>query len=246
MSSPFSVADLLAVDPFVGIHKIASYEISHIRLIEAAAKSGKPAIFSTGASTLDDITWATQHFRSLSQAPYCLMQCTAKYPAGLSSLNLGVIPLLKAKYAVPVGLSDHTREPIAGPLAAVALGADLIEKHFTLDNRLPGPDHAFAVTAKELKQLVEYVRMAEQVVGPSCKSVLPEEEELFAYARRGLQAIKAINKGDELLEGINFDILRPGKQRRGAHPRFIHSIQRQHAERAIPSGDGVQLEDCKK
>jgi N-acetylneuraminate synthase len=245
MSSPFSVADLEAVDPFVRVHKIASYEISHIRLIEAAARTGKPAIFSTGASSLEDIEWATQHFRTFTQAPFCLMQCTARYPAGLNNLNLGVIPILKARFGVPVGLSDHTRDPVAGPLAAVALGADLIEKHFTLDNRLPGPDHAFAVTADELKQMVRYIRMAEQVVGPACKSVLPEEEELFWYARRGLQATKAIQKGDELLEGVNFDILRPGKQRRGAHPKFIGHVHKGLAGRAIPLGDGVQLEDCR-
>ena len=243
MSSPFSVADLNAVDPFTPLHKIASYEISHVRLIDAAARTGKPAVLSTGASELHDIQWAVDRFQSLSQATLCLMQCTARYPAPLSSLNLGTIPLLKSRFGLPVGLSDHTRDPISGPLAAVALGANIIEKHYTLDNRLPGPDHAFAIVPEELRDLVAYVRRAEEVVGSGCKSVQQEEEELFAYARRGLQAIKSIAKGDKLEEGVNFDILRPGKQKRGIHPCHVNDVNGKNATRAIALGDGIQSGD---
>lgn len=244
MSSPFSIADCRLVDPHVPIHKLASYEISHLRLIEEIAKTGKPVIVSTGASTVDDIRWAVETFRSGSQAGLCLMQCTAQYPSGLASLNLGVIPYLKSLFGVPVGLSDHSRHHLIGPVAAVALGADLIEKHFTLYNRLPGPDHAFAVTPVELKEMVESIRLAEQVVGSACKSVQPVEEELFAYARRGLQAISEIGVGERLIEGLNFDILRPGKQPRGAHPKHIESINARAATRVIRLGEGIQLEDC--
>lgn len=243
MSSPFSVADMQAIDPFTDLHKIASYEISHSRLIEAIAGTGKPAVMSTGASDIADIEWAVRYFQSLTKSTLCLMQCTARYPAPLSSLNLGTIPLLKAKFGLPVGLSDHTRDPISGPLAAVALGANLIEKHYTLDNRLPGPDHAFAITPSELHQLVKAVRDAEQVVGASAKTVQPEEEELYWYARRGLQAVKDIKKGDALLEGTNVEILRPGKQKRGIHPRFIANMQNKKSKRDIHSGDGIQSAD---
>jgi N-acetylneuraminate synthase len=243
MSSPFSVSDLQAIDPFTAIHKIASYEISHTRLIEAIAATGKPAVLSTGASDLADIEWAVQHFQSLSKSTLCLMQCTARYPAPLSSLNLGTIPLLRQKFGLPVGLSDHTRDPITGPLAAVALGANLIEKHYTLDNRLPGPDHAFAITAVELKQMVKAIRDAEQVVGPGSKVVQSEEEELFWYARRGLQAIKNIGKGELFEEGVNFDILRPGKQKRGVHSKHIVQLKGARSKRDIKLGDGIQLED---
>lgn len=246
MSSPFSVSDFEAVNPYVPIHKIASYEISHIRLIEAIAKSGKPAMMSTGASNLRDIEWAVRYFQSLSKSTLCLMQCTARYPASLSSMNLGVIPLLKARFQLPVGLSDHSRDPITAPLAAVALGANLIEKHYTLDNRLPGPDHAFAITAAELCAMVSYIRKAESVIGSSCKSIQTEEDELYSYARRGLQSIAKIVKGDPFVEGVNFDILRPGKQKRGMHPRFINSLQNQVAIRDISIGEGIQPTDVTK
>lgn len=243
MSSPFSGADFNAIDPFTPIHKIASYEISHSRLIEHAAQSGKPLILSTGASDLNDIRWAVDHFRSLSTANVCLMQCTAKYPAPLSSLNLGTIPLLQSLFGVPVGLSDHSQDAIIGPSAAVALGANLIEKHFTLDKRLPGPDHAFAITPEELKAMVLAIRQTEQVVGSGVKNVLPEESELYYYARRGLQAIAEIGVGDQFYEGKNIDILRPGKQRRGIHPKHLDRVLAGRATRKINLGDGIQESD---
>lgn len=243
MSSVFSVDDLKAVDPFTPMHKLASYEISHLRLIEAMAATGKPAILSTGASSPEDINWAVSKFRSMSQATLSLMQCTARYPAPLSSLNLSVIPWMKARWGVPAGLSDHSRDPITGPLAAVALGANLIEKHYTLHNDLPGPDHKFAVTAAELKEMVAAIRRAEEAVGDGVKRVHQEEEELYHYARRGVQAIASIEAGAPFVEGENFAILRPGKQRRGMHPKNIERLQGARAQRLIPVGDGIGEDD---
>lgn len=243
MSSPFSVKDLEAVNPYVAIHKIASYEINHLRLIEAAAASGKPLVLSTGASNLEEIAWSIDKFQSLSQSQLCLMQCTAKYPAPLSSLNLGVIPLLKSVFGLPVGLSDHSREPIAGPMSAVALGADVVEKHYTLNNHLPGPDHAFAVTAPELKDMVRAIRSIEGICGNGIKAVLPDEEELFWYAKRGLQCTTDIKIGDHFVEGKNFDILRPGRQKRGLHPKHTEHLSSLRATRTIKAGDGIQEGD---
>lgn len=246
MSSPFSVADLNAVDQWVSIHKIASYEICHIRLLEAAAATRKPLILSTGASTTDDITWAVSHFKSLSDAPICLMQCTAKYPAPNKALNLRAIPTLKAMYGVPVGLSDHSRNPIVGPVSAVAVGANLLEKHFTVDNRLPGPDHAFALEPDELKLMISSIRQAEEAMGHGVKDVLPDEQELFLYAKRGLQAIRDIQVGDHFVEDENFAILRPGKQTKGASPTLIDQLRTSTANRSIKTGEGIQLCDCKR
>ena len=148
MSTAFSPADFAAVDPLVKVHKIASYEISHIRLIELAARSGKPTVMSTGAATLDDVAWAVGHYHRSGGKDLCLMQCTAKYPAPLDTLRLATIPELQRMFGVSVGLSDHSREAVVGPLAATAIGARVIEKHFTLDNRLPGPDHPFALNSR--------------------------------------------------------------------------------------------------
>ncbi len=243
MSSAFSRADFEAVDPYVRTHKIASYEISHVRLLELAARSGKHVILSTGASDYRDIDWAVAYFRKHGGRKLSLMQCTAKYPSPVSALNLKVIPELIRRYRVPVGLSDHSRDPIIGPVAAVALGATLIEKHYTLDNRLPGPDHAFAVTAGELKQLVAAVRLASASLGHGRKELLPEEHELRAFARRSLQTLRPVAKGEIFKEGVNFDILRPGKRKQGIHPKFVPSVEGRRARRAIGAGDGIEAGD---
>jgi sialic acid synthase SpsE/RimJ/RimL family protein N-acetyltransferase len=243
MSSPFSVADFEAVDPHVRMHKCASYEISHLRLLERFARSGKPLVLSTGAADEDDIAWAIETFRANGGGDLCLLQCTARYPAPRDSLNLAVIPWLKRRFGVPVGLSDHSRDPVEAPLAAVALGARAIEKHFTLDNRLPGPDHAFAITGGELKALVAAVRAAEQIVGTGVKEVLPAERELRLFARRGLQATRPIARGELLREGGNVEILRPGKQRQGLHPKHLPRLEGKPAARDIAPGDGIQEGD---
>ncbi|MEX2451985.1 MAG: GNAT family N-acetyltransferase [Rhodospirillales bacterium] len=243
MSTPFSPADFAAVDPYVGIHKVASYEISHVHLITLAAKSGKPTLMSTGASTEEDIAWAVDTFFAAGGRNLCLMQCTARYPAPVSALNVSVIPWLKKRFGVAAGLSDHSRDPLTGPVTAVAKGARVIEKHFTMDNDLPGPDHAFALTPPELVRMVAAVRQAEAALGSGVKTVLPEEAELAGYARRGLQAIRAIAKGDVLRENDAFAILRPGQQTLGVHPKFLGRVEGRRATRDIGLGEGLKHGD---
>jgi sialic acid synthase SpsE/RimJ/RimL family protein N-acetyltransferase len=243
LSTGFSAEDFAAIDPFVSVHKIASYEISHPHLLTLAAQTGKPLILSTGASEEEDIEWAVETFHEAGGRDLCLMQCTAQYPAPVSALNLRSIPWLRRRFCVATGLSDHTREPVLGPIVAVALGARVIEKHFTLDNRLPGPDHSFALQPNELKEMVRQVRSAEASLGDGVKRILPEERELSTFARRGLQSIREIVPGEILREGVNYSILRPGKQTLGVHPRFRRELEGRKAARRIPLGDGLRLDD---
>jgi sialic acid synthase SpsE/RimJ/RimL family protein N-acetyltransferase len=243
MSTPFSAADFAAIDPFVASHKIASYEISHVHLLRLAGRSGKPLILSTGASEERDIAWAVATYTAAGGKDLCLLQCTAKYPAPMSSLNLNTIPWIRQRFGVSAGLSDHSREPAVGPVMAIALGARVIEKHFTLDNRLPGPDHSFALTPEELTRMVQEVRMAEEALGSGRKQVLAAEGELAAYARRGLQATRPIQAGEALNEGRNFAVLRPGQQRLGLHPRHLHDIEGRITSRAIGLGQGLSFDD---
>ena len=243
MSTPFSPSDFAAIDPFVSIHKIASYEISHVHLLRLAARSGKPLILSTGASNEEDIAWAVETFQAEGGRDLCLLQCTAKYPAPMSSLNMKTIPWLRQRFGVSSGLSDHSREPTVAPVMAVALGARVIEKHYTLDNRLPGPDHSFALTPAELSRLVQKVRMAEEALGDGIKQVLKVERELASYARRGLQATRKIQTGETLNEGNNFEVLRPGQQKLGLHPRHIPEIEGRKAACPIALGQGLTLDD---
>jgi sialic acid synthase SpsE/RimJ/RimL family protein N-acetyltransferase len=243
LSTPFSPADFAAVDPHVLMHKIASYEIGHIQLLQLAAKSKKPLLLSTGAATEEEIDWAVHTYFERGGRELTLLQCTACYPADPKSLNLIAIPWLKQRFHLSIGLSDHSRHPLYAPVAAVALGATVIEKHFTLDNALPGPDHAFAILPQELKEMVKAIRETELMRGEAVKDIDPSEIELRSFAKRGIQAIKPIAKGDLFQDGINIAILRPGQQPLGIHPKELSEIEGKKAARAIPLGHGLKRGD---
>ena len=239
MSTPFSIEDAKQIDPFVLIHKIASFEINHVRLIEFLAKTKKPILISTGASTFDEIDFAINLVKNNANNEIGLLQCTSKYPTPIEALNLSVIPKMKERYNVPIGFSDHSVEPLIGPLTAVGFGATIIEKHFTLDKNLPGPDHSFAVTPQELELMVKSIRQADKSKGNGEKIVLDEEQELLLFAKRKIQAIKNIQRGDILKEGFNFEILRPGNRVRGLEPRFLDKVNGKKSTKDVLKGDGI-------
>lgn len=243
MASAFSKADFEAVDPHVTIHKIASYEITHLRLLELAAKTKKPIFLSTGAATEEEIAWALDVCRTNGSGPVTLLQCTAKYPAEAQSMHLRSIPWLKQRFKQQVGLSDHSKGPVCGPVAAVALGAKVIEKHITMNKSLKGPDHYYALEPMELKEMVLAIQQAEKMVGSAVKMIDESEGELRDYAQRGVQAIKEIHIGDLLQEGVNLEILRPGKQQKGVHPVHLKDIEGKKSKRTLSLGSGLQMGD---
>ncbi len=245
MATPFSKEDFLAVDPYVKRHKIGSYELGHIRLLELAAQSKKPLYLSCGVSKIEDIEWAVSYYRKMGGNDLTLLQCCAEYPAQNSGMHLAAIAWMSSYFHLPTGLSDHSIDPIVAPVAAVAFGAVAIEKHFTLSKQLPGPDHSFAVEPNELKAMVDAIRQAEVMVGSKIKQVAKEEMELYYFARRGLQAITPIKKGELLVEDKNFAILRPGKQKIGIAPRYINSVAGKVATRDIALGEGIGEHDFK-
>jgi len=244
MSTPFSVSDAKEINQYVSVHKIASYELNHIRLLEFLAKTNKPIILSTGASNNEEIDFAIDLLRKNGANSIFLMQSTSKYPAPLDSLNLSVIPKMKRNYNLPVGFSDHSLDPIIGPLLSIGFGATFIEKHFTLDKNLQGPDHSFALNPEELTVMVSAIRKSEKAIGNSVKEVLKAEEELRNFAVRSIQATKDISIGEIFQENVNIDILRSGNQNRGADPRLLMKIIGKTSKRDIKIGDGVKIEDC--
>jgi len=243
-STPFSVEDAKHVDPFSKFHKVASFEINHIKLLEFLANTKKPVLISTGSSTYEEIDFAINLMKENSSGQVVLLQCTSSYPSSIEAMNISVIPKMKERYGVPVGLSDHSSDPIIAPLLAIGMGATVIEKHFTLDRNLEGPDHAFSLIPDELAKMVKAVRDADKAKGLGKKIILKEEEELHQFATRSIQAIKNISKGDVIKDGINIDILRPGNQKRGAEPRFLSDIDGKKAVRDISIGKGILQEDC--
>jgi len=239
MSTAFSVEDAKIVNKFVPIHKIASYEINHVRLLEYLASTNKPIILSTGASTYDEIDFAVNLLKKNGANSISLLQCTAKYPTPIEALNLAAIPEIQKRYDLPVGLSDHSLDPVIAPIISIGLGATIIEKHFTLSKDLKGPDHSFALNPEELNQMIKAIRMAEKAKGLGIKEILPEEIELKKFAIRSLQAICNIKKGEILLEGRNFDVLRPGNRKRGTEARYLSEVNGKKATKDIEMGDGI-------
>jgi N,N'-diacetyllegionaminate synthase len=229
LASAFDEESVDRLDPLVRAYKIASYEMTHLPLVRYTAARGKPLIVSTGTADLLEVG---ETVAAMAGRPLALMQCTAAYPAPLDALNLRAIVTMKAAFGVPVGLSDHSRDPLVGPLAAVALGANLLEKHFTLSNRLPGPDHAFAVEPDELALLVRKVREAESALGSGDKTVQPVEQELRRFARRAIFVARDVASG-EPLGPDNLVILRCGALEPGLPPSAWDRVVGRRAARPL-------------
>lgn len=239
-SSPF---DLDAVETLekvgVPVYKIASFEIVDLELIRRCASTGKPLIISTGMATLGEIEDALEACRLESNDQVALLQCVSLYPAPVHRMNLRAMQTLRTAFGVPVGLSDHTFGiPVA--IAAAAVGADLIEKHFTVDRSLKGPDHAFAVEPPELAALVEGVRAAEEAMGDGIKSgPAPEEnEEMFDLARRSICAACDIPSGT-IIEREMLTVKRPGW---GIRPKHIDLVVGRRARADIDDDEVLTWE----
>ena len=217
LSTPFHLEAVGVLEPLVDAFKIASYELSHHPLLRRVAQSGKPVIMSTGAHTAEEVAQAVEVLRDAGCEALVLLQCTAAYPAPPESMNVRALTTLREQFGVPSGLSDHSRDPVAAPMAATALGAAVIEKHFTLSNHLPGPDHAYALEPHELERLVRRVRETELLLGSGDKVVQSAETELRDFARRCLFTTRAVASGEAFTKA-NVDVLRTGKLARGLDP----------------------------
>jgi N-acetylneuraminate synthase len=242
LSSPFDETSADLLDPYVPAFKVASYEMTHVPLLRHIARKRKPMIISTGTASLEEVLRAVENIRAEGNDRIIVLQCTAKYPTPFHAVNAKAIVSLRNATGLPVGLSDHTRDPIVAPVLAVALGACLIEKHFTLSNSLPGPDHAFAVEPLELKALVQRVHEAEQALGHGRKESLPEEQELRAFARRSIFATRDIQAG-EWLSPKNIAVLRCGKLGFGLAPEQYPILLQKKAIKAIQKESLVSLDD---
>jgi len=214
----------------VPVHKVASFEIVDITLIEKMAKTGKPLIISTGMATLSEIDEAVTAARNAGCKEIALLKCTSAYPAPPEEMNLRTIPHIAEAFSCPVGLSDHTLG-IAVPVATVALGACIIEKHFTLSRSIPGPDSAFSLEPQEFKEMVEAIRTAEKALGKVSYEVMEHEASSHVF-RRSLFVVKDVKAGDTFTED-NIRSIRPGY---GLPCRYISEFLGRKATCHIPKG----------
>ena len=235
-----STFDREAVDQLYEIgapaYKWASFEIVDLPLLKYAASKGKPMLLSTGMCNLADIQEAIDTVYSTGNKDIILLHCTSLYPTQPNQVNLRMMNTMKNALHLPVGLSDHTLG-IAIPIAAVARGACVIEKHFTLSRKLKGPDHPFALEPEELKQMVSAIREVEESLGSPIKKMIPEEAQK-AFRRRSIIARVDIAKGTKLTEDMLI-IKRPGY---GIQPKFLDIIIGREAKRDIEKDDIITWE----
>lgn len=203
LSTPDGFESLDFVSDYMNINiiKIGSTELNHLDFIKAVSKKNKPIILSTGMGTLGEIERALEIIRKYNQEETIVLHCNSEYPVPLDEVNLKAMVTIRNAFKVDVGFSDHTEGTIAS-ICAVALGARVIEKHFTIDTSLPGPDHKSSLDPSELKMLVSSIRTAESLLGDGIKRPSASEKKNLCSIRRGIVAVRKIKKGEKIRKNM--------------------------------------------
>lgn len=239
LSTPF---DLVSVDFLANLNmeymKIPSGEITNLPYLRKIAKLNIPVIMSTGMSNLGEIEAALQvlYDGGLNEDRISLLHCNTEYPTPFCDVNLKAMQTLKDCFGVRVGYSDHTKG-IEVPIAAVAMGAEIIEKHFTLDKTLPGPDHVASLEPQELKAMVDAIRNIEQALGSGIKKVSSSERKNIVIARKSIIAARDIKEG-EMFSEENLTVKRPGN---GINPMRWDEVIGQKAKRGFVEDELISL-----
>ncbi|MBO4808935.1 MAG: N-acetylneuraminate synthase [Lachnospiraceae bacterium] len=236
LSTPFDIESVRFLNPLLDIWKIPSGEITNYPYLVEIAKTGKKVILSTGMCTLDEIKEALDVLTYNGTKDITLLHCTTDYPTPLESVNLNAMLTLKEEFGYPVGYSDHT-EGIEVDIAAVAMGATVIEKHFTLDKNMPGPDHKASLEPNELREMVQAIRKIETAVGSSEKKPTQAELDNRKVARKSIVAAKDIKKGENFTTE-NITTKRPGT---GISPMRWNEVIGQKAVRDFAADEIIEL-----
>jgi N,N'-diacetyllegionaminate synthase len=240
LSTPYDVesANFLHKCLDIKIFKTASADLIDQPLHEFIANTGKPSIISVGMATLGEIEETLRIYQEYQNLDIILLHCVSNYPCSHESLNLRVMNTLREAFNLPVGYSDHSIGLEAAVLS-IALGAKIIEKHFTLDKKLPGPDHLASSLPHEFKQLCESVKIAEKALGSSVKECQPEESQMANVSRKSIVMRNSVKAGT-LLSAENLTIKRPGN---GLPPSFLKNLIGLKLSVDKKSDDLVSLKD---
>jgi len=249
-SSPY---DTEAVDQLerlkVPAHKIGSGEIDNLEFLRYVAKTGKPIIVACGASTMEEIEAAVKAIRDVGNDQIIVLQCVTNYPAPVGHSNVRAMVAIRDRFDVVVGYSDHTigaegggDDPLHGitiPLGAVALGACMIEKHFTDDRTRKGPDHPFAMDPEGFSRMVRGIRAMEKALGDGKKKLTPSEQDTVVIQRRGIYAVREIRPGDRIAREM-VEFLRPAV---GLRPPTMPGLLGKTVKKVIKAGDPIGADD---
>lgn len=210
--------------------KFGAVQVTDLPTIAHAARYGRPIILSAGASDMSEVMRTVETVLDTGNDQMALLHCTSLYPCqDYRLLNLNVLRSFQAMFNFPVGYSDHTLDPVVIPVAAVAMGAKIIEKHVTLDRSMKGSDHPFALEPAELSRMVDAIRKTEQALGAAYHRLLPEEAEIARMGRRSLVATRNIRTG-EIIRAEDLTSKRPGT---GIEPQHLSLIVGRVARRDI-------------
>ncbi|MDE4542536.1 N-acetylneuraminate synthase [Thermoanaerobacterium sp. R66] len=237
MSTPFDLDSIEFLNELnIDVFKIPSGEITNLPYLIKIAQTNKPIIMSTGMSTLDEIEAAINILRQNGSGEVTLLHCTTEYPAPYKDVNLRAMKTLRERFKVNVGYSDHTKG-IEIPIAAVAMGATVIEKHFTLDRNMEGPDHKASLEPDELKAMVQAIRNVESALGDGIKRPTESEIKNIEIARKSIIAKRDIKKG-EIFTEENITVKRPGN---GISPMKWFEILGKTAVRDFKEDELIEL-----
>ncbi len=221
----------------VEFYKIASFELTDIPLLEYVASKNKPIIMSTGMGSLEEITEAVEAIFATGNRQLALMKCSSAYPAKREEMNLSTIPDMKKRFGVPVGLSDHSMGAFSAA-TAVAMGANIIEKHFCISRAIKNPDSAFSMEPQEFREMVEQVREVEKAFGEVFYGVSEQEESNVCF-RRSLFVVQDVEAG-ECLTPENIRSIRPSY---GLKPKHYKEVLGKRAAHALKRGTPLSFED---
>ncbi|HUP93640.1 MAG TPA: N-acetylneuraminate synthase [Burkholderiales bacterium] len=240
MSTPFDM-DSARMLASLGMRriKVGSGDLTSVPFLEDIATLGLPIILSTGMANLDEVAEAVTTLKDAWAAAgigfegemLTLLHCTSNYPAQPGDVNLRAMTTLRAEFGLPVGYSDHT-EGVDVPIAAVALGADVIEKHITVDRSLPGPDHRASLDPVTFREMVRSVRLVESALGSATKAVCDSERAVRDLVRRSVATARALRRGD-VLQRADLTLLRPGT---GIAARDLKAVLGKRAVRDLEGG----------
>lgn len=238
LSTPFDNTSVDFLEKLgVAFYKIASFELVDIPLLEYIASKNKPIIMSTGMGTLEEISEAVEAIYSTGNRQLALMKCSSAYPAKSDEMNLSTICDLKERFCVPVGLSDHSMGAFSAA-TAVAMGANIIEKHFCVSRAIKNPDSSFSMEPDEFRDMVDQVREVERAMG-KVKYGVTKQEESNAGFRRSLFVVKDIAAGEKLTPE-NIRSIRPAY---GLKPKYYKEVLGKTAKRDISRGTPLSFED---
>ena len=238
MSTPFDMESADFLDELVSVYKISSGDITNKPLLEHIAKKKKPVIVSTGMSTLEEVKEAVEWIKKQDNNDISLLHCTSDYPTAYEDVNMQSMMTLKNSFPYPYGYSDHTLGYVI-PVMAVAMGATIIEKHFTLDKNMDGPDHKASLDVKELEEMVKNIRIVEKAQGTGIKKPTESEISTRNVARKSIVLARNLKKGDVIKEN-DLTVKRPGI---GIEPKYLDSLTGKRIKRDMAKDDLVGFED---